>query len=79
MIGEAGDLVRDWHLLPHRRLTFTHGDPRVDNILFEPLAEGVGAVIIDWQVTGSAIRCMTSATSSPAVWNPRSGEHTRCG
>ncbi|WHU46879.1 aminoglycoside phosphotransferase family protein [Gordonia sp. L191] len=52
VIREAGDLVRDWHLLPHRRLTFTHGDPRVDNILFEPLADGVGAVIIDWQVTG---------------------------
>jgi aminoglycoside phosphotransferase (APT) family kinase protein len=51
-IREAAGLVREWHLLPHRRLTFTHGDPRVDNVLFETLTGGVSAVIIDWQVTG---------------------------
>lgn len=37
-----------WYHLPIDRGTLTHGDPRVDNILFA--AEG--AVIIDWQITG---------------------------
>ncbi|MCX5046358.1 phosphotransferase [Aldersonia sp. NBC_00410] len=51
-IREATELVREWHLLPHRRLTFTHGDPRVDNVLFDQSGDSVSAVIIDWQVTG---------------------------
>lgn len=48
VVAAAGELVRDWYLLPQPRLTLTHGDPRVDNILFED----AGAVLIDWQVTG---------------------------
>ena len=51
-IREATSLVRAWHLLPQQRLTFTHGDPRVDNVLFETGRQGVRAVLIDWQVTG---------------------------
>ncbi|WP_376767289.1 phosphotransferase [Gordonia asplenii] len=51
-IREATELVRVWHLLPQERLTFTHGDPRVDNVLFETVGGAVRAVIIDWQVTG---------------------------
>jgi thiamine kinase-like enzyme len=36
------------------RGTLTHGDPRVDNILFidGPRADDVQAVLIDWQLTG---------------------------
>lgn len=52
VIRDGAALVRDWHLLPHRRLTFTHGDPRVDNILLEQIGDDPAAVIIDWQVTG---------------------------
>jgi hypothetical protein len=48
-VAAARELARAWHLLPQRRLTLTHGDPRVDNVLFE--RDG-GAVLIDWQVTG---------------------------
>ncbi|MFC5138940.1 phosphotransferase family protein [Actinomycetospora rhizophila] len=51
-VAAAGEIARDWHLLPQTRLTLTHGDPRVDNVLFEPLGAGIGAVLIDWQVTG---------------------------
>ncbi|MES2492607.1 MAG: aminoglycoside phosphotransferase family protein [Pseudomonadota bacterium] len=41
-----------WYKLPMLRGALTHGDPRVDNILFVPEADGVEAVIIDWQMTG---------------------------
>ena len=51
-IREATELVRAWHLLPHSRLTLTHGDPRVDNVLFDTTGTAPSAVIIDWQVTG---------------------------
>ena len=51
-VAAAGELVRDWHQLPQSRLTLTHGDPRVDNVLFEGTPEAPGAVLIDWQVTG---------------------------
>ncbi len=33
-------------------MALTHGDPRVDNILFRDGPEGVQAILIDWQVTG---------------------------
>lgn len=52
VIDEAADLVRNWHLLPQQRWSFTHGDPRVDNVLFEEGPDGPSAVLIDWQVTG---------------------------
>lgn len=51
-IREATELVRDWHRLPQQRLTFTHGDPRVDNVLFDTSGEHPAAIFIDWQVTG---------------------------
>lgn len=52
VIEGGSALVRQWHNLPHKNLTFTHGDPRVDNVLFERSGAEVSAVMIDWQVTG---------------------------
>ena len=52
IVAAAGELARAWHLLPQTRLSLTHGDPRVDNVLFEQVDGGPGAVLIDWQVTG---------------------------
>lgn len=52
LVAAVADVVHDWHLLPQARLTLSHGDPRVDNILFEQAGDGVRAVLIDWQVTG---------------------------
>lgn len=51
-VAAGADVARDWFLLPQSRLTLTHGDPRVDNVLFERTPAGVGAVLLDWQVTG---------------------------
>lgn len=51
-ISEGTELVHAWHLLPLRRRTLTHGDPRVDNVLFEQTTTGPRAVLIDWQVCG---------------------------
>lgn len=48
----AARKARTWYELPVERATLTHGDPRVDNILFEDRNGGVSAVIIDWQMTG---------------------------
>ena len=48
----ARDVAHDWYSLPMPRGALTHGDPRVDNILFIDKAEGIEAVIIDWQMTG---------------------------
>ena len=54
IVEAAGAAAYDWYCLPMMRGTLTHGDPRVDNILFidgqEPGA--VEAVLIDWQLTG---------------------------
>ena len=52
VVAAAAELVRPWYLLPQTRLTLSHGDPRVDNVLFERVAGAVRAVLIDWQVTG---------------------------
>ncbi|GAB05207.1 phosphotransferase [Gordonia amarae] len=52
VIRDGADIVRDWHLLPQQRWSFTHGDPRVDNVLFEQVGGKPSAVLIDWQVTG---------------------------
>ena len=35
-----------------RRLTLTHGDLRVDNVLFEQGQDRIRAILIDWQLTG---------------------------
>ncbi|GAA1864076.1 hypothetical protein GCM10009836_50480 [Pseudonocardia ailaonensis] len=52
LVDGMAEVVHAWHLLPQERLTLTHGDPRVDNILFESVGGRLGAVLIDWQVTG---------------------------
>lgn len=52
LVDAARELARAWHLLPQSRLTLTHGDPRVDNVLFEGPPGAPTAVLIDWQVTG---------------------------
>lgn len=52
LVAAMAEIVHDWHLLPQTRLTLTHGDPRVDNVLFERVGDRWGAVLIDWQVTG---------------------------
>ena len=44
--------ARDWYTRLVARGTLTHGDPRVDNILFLDEPGGVQAVLIDWQLTG---------------------------
>ncbi|HZZ46561.1 MAG TPA: phosphotransferase [Pseudonocardia sp.] len=51
-VAGVADVVHDWHRLPQTRLTLTHGDPRVDNVLFEQVDGATRAVLIDWQVTG---------------------------
>lgn len=51
-VAGAAEVVHAWHLLTPGRQTLTHGDPRVDNVLFEEVDAGVGAVLIDWQVCG---------------------------
>ena len=48
VVEEAQRSALAWYHLPMPRGTLTHGDPRVDNILFAR----EGAVLIDWQVTG---------------------------
>lgn len=52
LIFESTELVNAWHLLDPHRLTLTHGEPRVDNVLFEETVYGTRAVLIDWQVCG---------------------------
>jgi thiamine kinase-like enzyme len=51
-VREAAELAQIWHRLPLTRASLTHGDPRVDNILFEDRGDGVQAILIDWQVAG---------------------------
>ena len=48
----ARDVAHAWYSLPMPRGALTHGDPRVDNILFIDQPAGIEAVIIDWQMTG---------------------------
>lgn len=52
VVEAANVMASAWYNLPVTRATLTHGDPRVDNILFEDLDDGARAVIIDWQMTG---------------------------
>ncbi|HEX7741935.1 MAG TPA: aminoglycoside phosphotransferase family protein [Sphingobium sp.] len=41
-----------WYRLPVLHGALTHGDPRVDNILFMDRDMGVHSVLLDWQMTG---------------------------
>jgi hypothetical protein len=52
IVREAAPLSRVWHDLRHSAMTVTHGDPRVDNILFDDSMGAPEAILIDWQVTG---------------------------
>lgn len=54
-VEEGCSIAHRWYSLPVPRGTLTHGDPRVDNILFidgKAAAAGPQAVLIDWQLTG---------------------------
>ncbi len=51
-ISGGTEMVRDWHHLLPLVQSLTHGDPRVDNVLFEEVDGVPRAVLIDWQVTG---------------------------
>ena len=53
LLHEVGERCAQWYRLPVSSGTMTHGDPRVDNILFEDGKNGAPqAIIIDWQMTG---------------------------
>lgn len=52
MIHECAALADAWFRLPSSRLTLTHGDLRVDNVLFEQDQDRIRAILIDWQLTG---------------------------
>lgn len=52
LIADAAAVSRIWHDLKHRNMTITHGDPRVDNVLFDAGGGVPEAILIDWQVTG---------------------------
>lgn len=51
-IDWAAELTNGWLRHPQRHLTFTHGDPRVDNIAFEQQDGHCRAVLLDWQMAG---------------------------
>lgn len=52
IVLEAAPLSRAWHDWKPASMTVTHGDPRVDNILFDDGGRAPDAILIDWQVTG---------------------------
>ena len=49
VVNEFGGLAERWIAQAPARRTLIHGDPRVDNILFEATGEGTRACLIDWQ------------------------------
>ena len=49
VVNDFGALAARWLAMPPPRQTLIHGDPRVDNILFEATADGTRACLIDWQ------------------------------
>ena len=51
-IRQCGELADAWCRLPSSRLSLTHGDLRVDNVLFDQRLERTQAILIDWQMTG---------------------------
>ncbi len=52
LIDRFEQLYLDWVNLPVGTKTVLHGDPRVDNILFEAGPSGIKAWLIDWGMTG---------------------------
>ena len=54
IIDGFGRLVERWLAAPPAHRTLVHGDPRVDNVLFERSADGKPrACLIDWQLVTS--------------------------
>jgi tRNA A-37 threonylcarbamoyl transferase component Bud32 len=51
-ISQCAELTAAWYQLPWQHLTLTHGDLRVDNVLFQERGRNLDAVLIDWQMTG---------------------------
>ncbi len=49
VMQDFGALAERWINQPAARRTLIHGDPRVDNILFEQTRDGPRACLIDWQ------------------------------
>lgn len=52
IVERAAEVASAWYRQPVDRGALTHGDPRVDNIIFRNETNGSEAVIIDWQMTG---------------------------
>jgi len=52
VVESAAARAAAWYGQPVTRGALTHGDPRVDNIIFRDHAAGTEAIIIDWQMTG---------------------------
>lgn len=50
-IDRFGDVYVEWARLQPDIISIQHGDPRVDNILFEGKSEGMKAWLVDWQLT----------------------------
>ena len=48
-IAQFGILAENWCGLTPAHRTLVHGDPRVDNVLFEETPQGLRACLIDWQ------------------------------
>lgn len=49
MVDAFGALAERWLAQAPSRRTLIHGDPRVDNVLFETTPDGLRACLIDWQ------------------------------
>jgi aminoglycoside/choline kinase family phosphotransferase len=49
LVDDFGRLAERWVAAGPRFSTLLHGDPRVDNILFETVDGGIRACLIDWQ------------------------------
>ena len=49
VMRDFGAVAERWINLAPTRRTLIHGDPRVDNILFEQTPDGLRACLIDWQ------------------------------
>ena len=51
-LNMCAEIADHWYRREAAGLTLTHGDPRVDNILFGRQDSHSGAYLLDWQLTG---------------------------
>lgn len=51
-INICAQIADRWYRREAAGLTLTHGDPRVDNVLFDRHDGEAGAYLLDWQLTG---------------------------